>query len=1055
MKKLLYILVLLTGFAGFAAPPVINQPTNYEICQGFMADLTSKKAQILGLLNPNLYTVSFHHSQIDAIVDINPITVPQNYTPTNNEVIYVRVEDNANPADYSTTSFTMIIQLMTYSTVVTPDTIVCGTPTVMFQATNGTPPYIFTYRINSGAEINFTSAAEYETVTIPLSQSITSYNVDLIRVQSTSALNCYLVLDNSVHIEVMPLPTPLEPTYLVIDQASGLGNTASFDLTQNDSRLVNGQTGVTVNYFETQVAAETNDIAISAANSYTAPNGTKIWARVQGINGCAVIKSFYLYVIHPDDNFIFVPDVNFKAKLIALGTDTNTDGQIQESEAVAVTSLDISNSNISDLTGLEYFTAISSLVANNNVISNFEVETLTSLSSLSIQNNLLSSFTITAFPALTYLDCSGNQLTALNLSGISNFTNINCANNHISNLNISNMNCTIFRCSNNEITSLMINNSTFLQFFCDANNLQTLDLTTASISQLNCNNNQLSNLILNNTSVTFELQCVNNFLTALDLPNSQIHNIWCNNNLFITLDFSTWTNLQYLDCTNSPTLTAIYAKNGRNESISFDTNTNLEFICADESQLSVLQTMASGSSIIVTSYCTFTPGGNYNTTSGIVRTDINGNGCDNADVPMGFLPLAISLDSFPTDSSIYTNNSGNYTLYMSQPGTYTLNPILENPSYFNVSPVIIDSSVINNSTTVQNICITPNGVHSDVEVVIAPIARARPGFDATYSLVIKNKGNRTTSGNVTFSYDDAVLDFVSSDVLPNSQSAGLISFHFSELLPFENRSFFITLNVNSPSEIPAVNIEDLLNFSAEVAIPTGDDYPSDNIFNLKQIVVGSFDPNDITCLEGNLVAPEEIGNYLHYIINFENTGTAEAENIVVREVIDATQFDVSSLQVLNSSASLRTKVTGNLAEFIFQNINLHSGGHGNILIKIKTKNTLVEGDMVSKEANIYFDYNLPVQTLPEETYFQTLGVPGVEPDKSISVYPNPTKGIINISCSNSIKSVQLFDIQGRLLQTNLVNENQTTLNISNNSNGIYFIKVISDKGIAVQKIVKE
>jgi uncharacterized repeat protein (TIGR01451 family) len=219
--------------------------------------------------------------------------------------------------------------------------------------------------------------------------------------------------------------------------------------------------------------------------------------------------------------------------------------------------------------------------------------------------------------------------------------------------------------------------------------------------------------------------------------------------------------------------------------------------------------------------------------------------------------------------------------------------------------------------------------------------------------------------------------------------------------------------------------------------------------------VGSFDPNDVSCIEGNSVSPSEIGNYLHYIINFENTGTADAENIVVKDIIDAEHFDVNSLQLMNSSAPVITKLTGNTAEFIFQNIYLHSGGHGNILIKVKSKSTLVEGDIVSKKASIYFDYNAPVNTNMEITTFQALSTPDLEMDASIKIYPNPTKGNVNINCKNNIKSIQLFDVQGRVLQTEIVNETSKVIDVSSKAKGVYFLKILSDKGSKVEKIVRE
>ena len=52
-----------------------------------------------------------------------------------------------------------------------------------------------------------------------------------------------------------------------------------------------------------------------------------------------------------------------------------------------------------------------------------------------------------------------------------------------------------------------------------------------------------------------------------------------------------------------------------------------------------------------------------------------------------------------------------------------------------------------------------------------------------------------------------------------------------------------------------------------------DEIPIDNIFNLTQTVVNSYDPNDKTCLQGKTVSSEVIGEYVHYLIRFENTGS--------------------------------------------------------------------------------------------------------------------------------------------------------------------------------------
>ncbi|UPT71353.1 MAG: T9SS type A sorting domain-containing protein [Flavobacterium sp. JAD_PAG50586_2] len=535
------------------------------------------------------------------------------------------------------------------------------------------------------------------------------------------------------------------------------------------------------------------------------------------------------------------------------------------------------------------------------------------------------------------------------------------------------------------------------------------------------------------------------------------------------------THIEVLDLSNSPHLVnailgynsgvrVLNIKNGANDAAYFLSPNSqfqnpLRYICVDDSEfaqtmLLLPQTFNPGYYPAVNSYCSFEPGGQYNTITGNVIFDINNNGCDPGDVPIGNLRLDITDGT--TQGACLTAGMLDYTFY-TQAGNFTVTPSIENPSWFTFSPATatIPFADNNNHTVNQNFCIAPVGVHQDVEVFVIPFGNVTAGFDVLYQLTYKNKGNQPVSGNVTFAYDDAVCDFVSTTITPSSQSTGLLNYNYTNLLPFESVTSYIRLNLNNPTETPPLNQDDQLTFTAIINPNAGDENPSDNQFQLHQTVTNSFDPNDIVCVQGNRVSPSEIGNYLYYVVNFENTGSAPARNIVVKDIIDTAKFDVNSLQLIGSSASVVSRLTGNVAEFILEDINLAEGAHGNVSFKIKSRNTLVEGDTVTQTAGIYFDYNFPVITDPANTIFQTLSNPDVAEDVSIAIYPNPTKGLINIECNNTIKSVQLYDAQGRILQTNVVNEAHASIDISTQSNGIYFIKIISDKGIKVQKIVRE
>ncbi len=82
----------------------------------------------------------------------------------------------------------------------------------------------------------------------------------------------------------------------------------------------------------------------------------------------------------------------------------------------------------------------------------------------------------------------------------------------------------------------------------------------------------------------------------------------------------------------------------------------------------------------------------------------------------------------------------------------------------------------------------------------------------------------------------------------------------------------------------------------------------------------------------------------------------------------------------------------------------------------------------------------------------------IEPIEA-SIYPNPSKGLLNIECaSKNLSSVQVFDITGQLiLESTNENENsKMSLDISNNKNGLYIIKINSVEGNSIiKKVLKQ
>jgi len=119
-----------------------------------------------------------------------------------------------------------------------------------------------------------------------------------------------------------------------------------------------------------------------------------------------------------------IPDTNFKAYLVGEPSiNTNGDTEIQLSEAAAFNGgIYCDNRNISDLTGIEDFTALTELYCGANQLTMLDVSQNTALSDLDCYGNQLSTLDVSANTTLTYLPCYDNQLTTLN---VRNGNNIN------------------------------------------------------------------------------------------------------------------------------------------------------------------------------------------------------------------------------------------------------------------------------------------------------------------------------------------------------------------------------------------------------------------------------------------------------------------------------------------------------------------------------------------------------------------------------------------------------------------------------------------------------
>jgi hypothetical protein len=71
----------------------------------------------------------------------------------------------------------------------------------------------------------------------------------------------------------------------------------------------------------------------------------------------------------------------------------------------------------------------------------------------------------------------------------------------------------------------------------------------------------------------------------------------------------------------------------------------------------------------------------------------------------------------------------------------------------------------------------------------------------------------------------------------------------------------------------------------------------------------------------------------------------------------------------------------------------------------------------------------------------------------VTIYPNPTNGILQIKTENKIEDIQLFDVAGRFIPVTLKADN--TLELNKIIAGLYWVHIKTVDGIAIQKVVKQ
>ena len=224
----------------------------------------------------------------------------------------------------------------------------------------------------------------------------------------------------------------------------------------------------------------------------------------------------------------------------------------------------------------------------------------------------------------------------------------------------------------------------------------------------------------------------------------------------------------------------------------------------------------------------------------------------------------------------------------------------------------------------------------------------------------------------------------------------------------------------------------------------------------------SWDPNEkITVSPGTsyITANDE----LTYMINFQNTGTAPATDIVITDVLPPQLLPYTLITGMSSFPYTFTMYGTGIAKFVFHNINLpdssanQAGSHGYVQFTIQQKPGNPIGTVINNKANIYFDYNPAVIT---NSTYNIIGAPlevpsiSVAKETSILVYPNPftntTHFVFNNKLPNDKYTLILYDVTGRVVKEvkNIISPTYD-LNRDNLNSQIYFYRILNNDNTPV------
>jgi len=762
--------------------------------------------------------------------------------------------------------------------------------------------------------------------------------------------------------------------------------------------------------------------------------------------------------------FTLIPDINFENKLIALGLDSGTpDGKVATSKIDTITEIDLYFSNISDLTGIQDFKALTNLSCMSNQLTTLDLSKNLALTSINLGYNKLKTLNTSKNIALEYLSLINNEITNLDLSQNSNLRLLSCGSNQLTAIDV----------SNNKLLSTL---------WCSSNQLTNLDVSKTSVMSLLCSENKL--------------------LTSVDLRNGK--------------NTSIQSSINGIDFTKNPLLTCILVDNAlySNDKWADFKDTTASYSTVNCSQITAIPDPAFENKLIALNIDKDGKNGSVLNSSIATITSLDVSSATIKDLTgiTGFTSLKtlncsgnvlanLDLSQNPTltvvncsknalvSLNLKNGNNSNFALT----SNFTNNPNLtciqvDNADYATANWQNLKDATANYNIDCNLYTTIPDSNFEDKLIALQIDKDGKNGKvqSASISNIISldlSSSNLTDLTGIedftALTYLDCKYNAITTINVENNKSLRGLDLYDNKLTALDVRNNVKLVNLTfGKNQISTIDLShnteliflnttsNLLNTLDLKSNPllTGIDCSDNNLSKLD--VSNALDLNYLVCGKNNIAELNVSTNTKLvdlYCYNMKLTTLDLSKNVLLK------RLQASWNQITTLDLSHNPKLELVFLEFNpLTSLNVQNGNNKNFVIPSQTgkkSETAIYTSFLGNKtlscikvddaafSNANWSKIKETNTTYSETC--TLGLEDSVFDKVV-VYPNPSKGEVNIN-NIALERVTVYNTIGQLVKTIKLNSGTTnnTIDLSDLPRGVYFVYLINEDAASAKKIILE